>query len=515
MEKIDIGQTYAEIDEAIFKEEHERVLTLSEKILKADPKEKEAFQCKMISLLNLSKNDEIIQLIEKSSLQKEYLMEYAYSLHEKKKYLESISVLNQFSAQRKEIISNINELLAQNYYKLGQFLDSYKIYKEIIETKLKASSDLEEEKDLISNFLASYVLSEVKDEALLNSVLKYLNTWESFYNYCVISLKSGNLNESMETLYRMKRDYSQQEDEFNELKNLNLNLNIVQQVLEGFDYSKVSNIVEDYDKFFHVKANNHPELVPYFYNNFLHVKKDRETINEVLRRLDNFTNLSKNELFPQEKNVLLQNKIILLLRANRIADAAELFKSLEKNFEDSNYVIIYCYIALKQEKVEKLEDIVKNDNNLRNRPESHLILIQMILSSLNSKNIEQFHFKVLNFVKQFFDFTINFHFLNFFIGFYESRHLKDYLKDFIRNYKDPNLIFKTLSGGVENTNNNEEKSKILKKCLTLLGRSFYTVGLYEESANFFSFVIENVDRYDKNTRLELINSLAHFNSIKE
>ena len=68
---------------------------------------------------------------------------------------------------------------------------------EIIENKLKSSSsDLEEEKDLISNFLASYVLSNADDQSLLNSITKYLNTWESFYNYCLISLKNNNFNES-------------------------------------------------------------------------------------------------------------------------------------------------------------------------------------------------------------------------------------------------------------------------------------------------------------------------------
>ncbi len=509
MEKIDIAQTYTEIDEAIIKEDHEKILSLSEKILKSDPKEKEAFQCKIIALLNLSKNDEIISFIEKSSFQKEYLMEYAYALHEKKRYNESINILNQNFQSRKELFLNISELLAQNYYKLGQFKDSYKLYKEIIENKLKSSSsDLEEEKDLISNFLASYVLSAADDQNLLNSITKYLNTWESFYNYCLISLKNNNFNESLEILYRMKRDYPS-EEEFSDLKNSNLQLNVIQSVLEGFEFSKVTNIIDDYDKIFTKNSQSHPELLPYFYNNFLHIKKDRESLNEVLRKLDSFL---KMDMFPQEKQNLQMNKIILLLRANKITDAYEIFKTLPQDFNDRNYVIIYCYILLKQEKnekIEKLEEILKNDKNLKNKPESHLIVIQLVLSSLTSKNIEQFHFKVLNFVKTFFEFSVNPHFLNFFIGFYESRHLKDYLKEFIRNYKDPSLIVKKVS------NENIEKNKqILKKCLSALGKAFYTVGLYEESAGFYMYIVENVDKFDKNIRLELINSLSHYDAIK-
>jgi signal recognition particle subunit SRP72 len=504
MEKIDIPQTYTEIDEAIIKEDHEKVLSLSEKIIKFDPKEKEAFQCKIIALLNLSRNDEIITFIEKSSLEKDYLMEYAYALHEKKRYLDSINILNQHSQNRIELSSNISELLAQNYYKLGQFKDSYTLYKEIIENKLKSSSsDLEEEKDLISNFLASYVLSSADDQNLLTGITKYLNTWESFYNYCLISLKNNNFNESLEILYRMKRDYPS-EEEFSDLKNSNLQLNIIQSVVEGFEFSKVTNIIEDYDKFFTKNSHSHPELLPYFYNNFLHIKKDRESLNEVLKKLENFL---KMDIFPQEKQTLLLNKIILLLRANKIPDAYEIFKTLPQDFNDKNYVIIYCYILLKQEKIEKLEEILKNDQNLKNKPESHLIVIQLILSSLTSKNIEQFHFKVLNFVKTFFEFSINPHFLNFFIGFYESRHLKDYLKEFIRNYKDPNLIVKKIG-------NSENNKKMLKKCLSTLGKAFYTVGLYEESASFYFNIVENVDKFDQKIRLELINSLSHYDAIR-
>jgi signal recognition particle subunit SRP72 len=498
MEKIDIGQTYAEIDLAIANEDHEKILTLSEKILKSDPKEKEAFSCKIISLINLSKNDEIISTIQNLSLQKEYILEYAYALHEKKKYNESITFLAEFSS-RKDLLPSINELQAQNHYKVGNFSESYNIYKEIIENKIKSNAELEEEKDLLSNYLAAYVFSDAKDQNLLKQVMKHLNSWESFYNYSIICLKDGKFSESMETLYKMKKDFPTQGDDFNELKNLNLNLNLVQTVMEGFDYTKLTNIIEEYDRFFGGKNHNNNELMPYFYNNFLHIKKDRDSVNEILRKMDNF---SKNEnLFPHEKNILLINKIILLLRANRINDANELFKTLPVNYDDKNYVIIYCYILLKQEKIEKLEEVIKSDKNLNTKPEAHLILIQMILSSLTSKNTEQFHLKVLNFIKQFFDFTLNYHFLNFFIGFYEGRHLKDYLKEFVKNYKNPTKIATQVSN-----------KEILKNCLLLLGRAFYTVGLYEDSVNFYNYILENIDRHDKSIVIESINSMAHIDS---
>ena len=109
VEKLDIHQTYSEINEAIEKEDHQRILNLSEKILKADPKEKEAFQCRMISLVNLGENDQIISIIEKSNLQKEYLLEYAYALHEKKRFDDSTKVLKENETNRPDLKNRIEE----------------------------------------------------------------------------------------------------------------------------------------------------------------------------------------------------------------------------------------------------------------------------------------------------------------------------------------------------------------------------------------------------------------------
>lgn len=493
MEKIDIGQIYTEINEAIKSDDHEKVLSLSDKILKSDPKEKEAFQTKLTAMTNLSRNDDIISIIEKGNQNKEYLLEYAYSLHEKKKYSESIAVLQKYYSARADIKASINELLAQNYYKMGNFKESYKTYKEIVEAKI-SSSELEEEKDLISNFLASYILSETNDENMLNSMTKYLNSWESFYNYCIVCLQGGKFNETMETLARMKNEYSQIDDEFNEKKLVNLNLNLIQKSFEGFDLSKYSNILDEYEKFFN--ENKHSELFPYFYNNFIHIKKDKESLNEILRKFDN---IQKTEnLTNEEKNTLILNKIILLLRANRYNEALESYKNLQPSFTDPRYVIVYCYIYFKQEKIEKLDELVKNDKELSTKPIAHLILIQLMLSTLNAKTIENFHFKVLNFINKFFEFSANYHFLSFFIGLYESRHLKDYIKELVKNYSNINQL--PLSK-LNETN--------LKKLLHLLAKTFYNVGMYEESANFYSYIIENVDKYDKENKISLINSLAH------
>ncbi len=55
MDKIYIPQIYGKISETLKTEDHEKILTLSERILKSNSKEKEVFQCKIIASINLGK----------------------------------------------------------------------------------------------------------------------------------------------------------------------------------------------------------------------------------------------------------------------------------------------------------------------------------------------------------------------------------------------------------------------------------------------------------------------------
>jgi signal recognition particle subunit SRP72 len=491
VEKIDISTFFTEINEAIKAEDHEKVLTLSDKILKIDPSDKEAFQCKIISLINLSRNDDIITLLEKQNLIKDYLLEYAYALHDKKRYNESINILNQHISARKDIATSINELLAQNYYRLGRYQDSCKIYKELVTSQLQ-STETEENKDLLSNYLASCILANQKENDIIPNLTKYLNSWESFYNYCIIYLINGKFEEAVDILSRFRKEYSSQEFDYNEFKALSLELSMLQDGLEGFDLLKITNIQEEYEKYF--SKNKFPELYPYFYNNYLHAKKDKDSVSDIVKKFDNF--LKNENLTPEERKTFTINKVIFLLRANRFNEAYDLFKNLSVNYNDPKYVITFCFLIYKQEKLEKLEEMVNNEPELKNHPESHIVLLQLMLSTISSKNIEQFHLRVLSFVKQFFSFTLNYNFLSFFIGFYETRHLKDYLKEFLRNYKEPS-IFKL------------EDKKLLKKCFSLLGATFLKAGLYDEGVKFYTYIVDKIDKNDKEVKLNLISALAH------
>ena len=116
-EKLDITKAYNELNETIEKGDHNQSLSICNKILAQYPTEKEAISSKLISLINLSKSDEAITFIKSNNLEKDNQLEYAYALYDIKNFKESIDVITK-SEQSNDVM---NILLAQNYYKLGDY----------------------------------------------------------------------------------------------------------------------------------------------------------------------------------------------------------------------------------------------------------------------------------------------------------------------------------------------------------------------------------------------------------
>ena len=78
----DIPNLYHEIHNCIQNNNHSKILELSENILNQNADEKEAQQCKVLSLLKLNKHKQAVNYIERNDLHSSFLMEYAFALHE-------------------------------------------------------------------------------------------------------------------------------------------------------------------------------------------------------------------------------------------------------------------------------------------------------------------------------------------------------------------------------------------------------------------------------------------------
>ena len=495
-EKLDVIKAYTELKETIEKGDHGQALTICNKILAEYPTEKEAEKSKIIALINLGKSQEAISFILERKSEKDYNLEYAYALYDTKKYKESIEIINKGD---KNEISSI--LLAQNYYKLSEYDKAYEIYKGMIEEKIK-KEEIETESDLFTNFLACFTMVENKsDQEFFDGLKKYLSSWESYYNYCINYIRKKDMENSFKIMKKVKEEYPKFEDEFNELKDLVLNLYNIQNIFDGFDLNKYSIINKKFDSFFknyekNQKDKDYIKIMPYFYVNYLNYKKDRDSSNEIIKKLDKFLKNKELNLSHEEEKIIIKNKINFLIRANKLKEAEELLKEIK---DDKEYNMYYGLILYKNEKekekgIKKVKEEIKTED-----PKDDLFVLQLMLTSLTSKSIEDFHKNVMEFVKKYKHFCINEYFISFFIGLYNSKKSQNCLLEFIEEFSN-----------LEDLKKNIKDKNILRNIILLIGESFSKFNNHEKSVKIYEFYINNINKDDKEIKYLMIQSLAHF-----
>ena len=496
-EKLDITKAYNELNETIEKGDHNQSLSICNKILAQYPTEKEVISSKIISLINLGKSDEAITFIKSNNSEKDNYLEYAYALYDTKKFKESIDVIVN-SNQKNDVM---NFLLAQNYYKLNEYEKSYEIYKKLIEEKINAE-EIENETDLFTNYLACFAMdTNNKDQEFLNGLKKYLSTWESYYNFCIIYLKNKDIENSFQLIKRVKEEYPKLEDEFNELKNLVMNLYNIQNIFEGFDLNKYSIINKKFDSFFrnyerNQKNKDYIKMMPYFYVNFLNFKKDKDTNNEVIRKLEGFLKNKDISLSKEEEKIIIKNKINFLIRANKLKEAEDLLKEIK---DDKEYNIYHGLILYKNEKekdkaIQNIKEKIKSTD-----PQDDLFIIQLMLTSLTTKSMDEFHKTVMEFIKKNKKYCLSEYFISFFIGLYNAKKSPNCLKEFIQEYSD-----------IEDLNKSIKDKNAFKNIILLIAETFYKSNSYEKSAKFYQYYLDNVNKNDKDIQFLLIQSLVHF-----
>ena len=179
---------------------------------------------------------------------------------------------------------------------------------------------MEKESDLFTNFLASFIMTEnKKDQEFFDGLKKYLSSWESYYNYCINFIRKRDIVNSFKIIKRIKEEYPKLEDEFNEIKDLVLNLYNILNLFEGFDLNKYYIVNKKFETFFkncekNKKNKDYIKIMPYFYVNYLNYKKDRDTVNEIIKKLDSFLKNEEINLSKEEEKIILKNKINFLIR---------------------------------------------------------------------------------------------------------------------------------------------------------------------------------------------------------
>jgi hypothetical protein len=314
-------------------------------------------------------------------------------------------------------------------------------------------------------------------------------------------LKNKDLENSFQLMKKVKEEYPKLEDEFNELKNLVMNLYNIQNLFDGFDLNKYSIINKKFETFFknfekNQKNKDYIKMMPYFYVNFLNFKKDKDTNNEVIRKLEGFLKNKDINLSKEEEKVIIKNKINFLIRANKLKDAEDLLKEIK---DDEEYNIYRGLILYKNEK-DKDKALQKVKAELKsNDPKDDLFIIQLMLTSLTTKSIDDFQKTVMEFIKKNKKYCLSEYFISFFIGLYNSKKNQTCLSEFIEEFSD-----------IEDLTKSIKDKTALKNIILLIAETFYKSNNYEKSAKFYQYYLDHVNANDKDIKYCLIQSLVHF-----
>ncbi|CAG9855199.1 unnamed protein product [Phyllotreta striolata] len=206
-----VATFYAELNRFGQNGEYERALKAANKILGVAPDEFLAFQCKIVCLIQLSRFDEGISLMNKNPqfLQK-LIFEKAYCYYRANKPDDALKIIESTEG---ELDYRIKELKAQILYRLEKYNDCTAMYHEII----KNTHDDDYEDERYTNLSAAMV--HVNAEDIVGEINDFReNTYEQCYNKACLLIAQENYTEAEKKLRQCEKlcREIQEEDEATE-----------------------------------------------------------------------------------------------------------------------------------------------------------------------------------------------------------------------------------------------------------------------------------------------------------
>uniref|UniRef100_A0A8D8W6P3 Signal recognition particle subunit SRP72 n=1 Tax=Cacopsylla melanoneura TaxID=428564 RepID=A0A8D8W6P3_9HEMI len=285
----------------------DKALKSANKILHSYPDEEKALQCKIVSLLQLNKFDDALQTFEKYSKISENLQfEKAYChyrLSNIKKALEIIDESNDNSLRMKE-------LKAQVLYRLENYEDCYKVYKEVIKN---THDEYEDEREtnlaaVIANLAATQSKVDVPD--LRES------TYELVYNAACSLIGKGQYIEAEKKLRLAEKLWKEAlEDDEDEILD-EIHILKVQQAYCMQMQGREKDSQNIYTSILKEKPTD-VGLVAVANNNMAVINRDQNLFDSKKRMKNTLLDELDHKLNSRQKKIILMNNCLLALYTNQ------------------------------------------------------------------------------------------------------------------------------------------------------------------------------------------------------
>ncbi|XP_044271947.1 signal recognition particle subunit SRP72 [Tribolium madens] len=335
-----ITSFYAELNRFGQNGEYERAIKAANKILNLAPNEFLAFHYKVVCLIELSKFDEAIRLLNgNAQFDGELIFEKAYCFYRANKYEDALKTIDNIP----ELDLRSKELKAQILYRLEKYDQAAALYREIIKN---TDDDYEDERH--TNLGAVMVHLDTEETRDRIEDLRD-NTYELCFNKACLLIAHGQYTEAEKKLRQCEklcREMLEEEEASEEEIDVDLALIKIQL---AFVYQKQGRIKEAHQLYtanLKIKLDD-VALMAVASNNVVCINKDQNLFDSKKKMKVALNDTLTYKLPSKQRKYIALNNAILNYFIHQVDQCEKICKQIEKQWPDlSTYTTILRSLTL-------------------------------------------------------------------------------------------------------------------------------------------------------------------------
>ncbi|CAH1103592.1 unnamed protein product [Psylliodes chrysocephalus] len=358
-----IATHYAELNRFGQNGEYERALKSANKILGVASQEFPAFQCKIVCLIQLSRFDEAISLMNKNpQFLQGLIFEKAYSYYRANKPEEALKTIE---SSEEELDYRIKELKAQILYRLEKYNDSTKMYHEII--KNTHNDDYEDER--YTNLSAAMVHLSA-EETIETEDFREI-TYEQCYNKACLLIAQENYADAEKKLRQCEKLCREmlEEDEASE-EEIDIELALIRIQL-AYVYQKQGRIKESQQMYItNLKLKlDDSALMAVASNNIVCINKDQNLFDSKKKMKVALNEALTFKLPSKQRKYIALNNAILNYYINQTDQCEKVCKIIKEKWPELHMqtTVLTALNLMKSDRVQDAINLLTNtktDDNL-------------------------------------------------------------------------------------------------------------------------------------------------------
>ncbi|KAG0332212.1 hypothetical protein BG004_001348 [Podila humilis] len=367
-----IRQLFGELERHVKREEYEKALTITDKILTIDSKDKDALHCKAITLIRLERYADALAILSRP-LEGKFVFEKAYCLYRTNQLNDGATLIenrrNELKAKGQALSWDLRHLEAQMLYRMERYQECMELYYEMLKDTSKSDEGYN---DILTNFNACKAAVLYSGETLdekwkVEDVTK--TTYELSFNSACARISTGEYTKALELLEEAKslcrgalQDYDEEEIE-QEMAIIIVQTAYVNQLLGRVDKAR-----ELYHSVLKIKALE--VTVPAVAaNNLVAIQKEEDLFDSTKKIKTATTKALGVKFFSSQKRAIAMNELLLNLYQSKFVACRDAARQLLKTQPDNDALYLILAATMhKQKKTAKALEELKEYAQLR--PES-------------------------------------------------------------------------------------------------------------------------------------------------